>query len=141
MRRSGATALAALLGAGALVTASAAQERQAEWCTVFIARGASGPGGTTGTLTVRNVGRPCRIANYVVPEDRTPTARLEVVKSPAHGRADVIPPNVVMYTPERDYTGPDEFHYAGDGPGRGGRTLPFSVRIQVRVVGPDAPLR
>jgi Bacterial Ig domain len=141
MPRSARAALATVLATGALAAAAGAQDGQGEWCAVSIARGATGPGGATGTLTVRNVGRPCRIVNYIVPDDRTPTARIEIVKSPAHGRADVIPPNVVMYTPKADYAGADEFHYAGDGPGRGGRSLPFRVRIQVTVVGPDAPLR
>ena len=57
------------------------------------------------------------------------------------GMGEVIQPNVVAYTPNAGYTGPDEFHYGGSGPGREGRILPFSVQIQVRVIGPDAPLR
>lgn len=54
---------------------------------------------------------------------------------------EVIQPNVVAYTPNAGYTGPAEFQYERSGPGRDGRTLPFGVRIQVRVVGPDAPVR
>ena len=51
----------------------------------------------------------------------------------------VIDPNVVAHTPNPGYTGPDEFEYEGSGPGREGRPVLFSVRIQVRVVGPDGP--
>jgi hypothetical protein len=90
---------------------------------------------------VRNVGRACPIVNFTVPDQRVATSRLEVVRPPAHGRVVVIGPNVVAYRPSIGYTGPDEFHYEGNGPGRDGRTLPFGVRIQVRVVGPDASVR
>jgi hypothetical protein len=107
---------------------------------VSIARGATTPGGAAGTMTVRNLGRACRIVNFTVPEQRVTTSRFEVAQAPAQGRLEVIP-NVVAYTLRADYTGPDEFHYGGSGRGREGRTLPFSVRIQVRVVGPDAPVR
>jgi hypothetical protein len=134
-------ATAALLAAGALGSAASGQESQADLCVVSIGRGGTGPGGAAGTMTVRNVGRACRVTNFTVPEQRVATSRLEVVRVPAHGRIEVIQPNVVAYTPNADYTGPDEFHYGGSGPGREGRTLPFSVRIQVRVVGPDAPVR
>ena len=92
-------------------------------------------------MTVHNVGRACRITNFTVPEQRVATNRLEVVRVPEQGRLDVIQPNVVAYTPRPSYTGPDEFHYSGSGPGREGQILPFSVRIQVRIVGPDAPVR
>jgi len=140
MRAKG-VAAAALVTAAAVASPVAAQDSQADVCAVSIGRGATTPGGATGTMTVRNVGRACRVGNFTVPEDRTPTARLEVVKGPSQGRLDVIEPNVVAYTPNPGYTGPDEFDYGGSGPGREGRILPFSVRIQVRVVGPVAPLR
>ena len=139
--RARAVAAATLLAAGALASAVSAQESQADWCAVSIGRGAVTPGGATGTMTVRDVGRACRIANFTVPEERIATSRLEVLRAPAQGRLEIIQPNVVAYTPNAGYTGPDEFHYGGSGPGREGRTLPFSVRIQVRVVGPDAPVR
>jgi len=132
-------AAAALLAAGALASAVSAQESQADWCAVSIGRGAVTPGGATGTMTVRDVGRACRIANFTVPEQRVATSRLEVTRTPAQGRLVVIEPNVVAYTPNAGYTGPDEFQYGGSGPGREGRTVPFSVRIRVRVVAPDAP--
>jgi hypothetical protein len=131
----------ALLVAGALVPVAAAQEPQAGICAVSIARGATAPGGATGTMTVRNVGRACRIVNYSVPESRVATGRLEVVKPPEHGRLEIIQPNVVAYTPREGFTGPDEFAYGGSGPGREGRTLPFSVRVSVRVMGPAEALR
>jgi hypothetical protein len=134
------TAAAALLAAGAVVSAVAAQASQADLCAVSIGRGGTGPGGAAGTMTVRNVGRACRVTNFTVPEQRVATSRLEVVRAPAQGQLEVIQPNVVAYTPNAGYTGPDEFQYGGRGPGREGRTLPFSVRIQVRVVAPDAPL-
>jgi len=140
MRAKG-VAAAALVTAAALASPVTAQDSQADICAVSIGRGATTPGGATGTMIVRDVGRACRVVNFTVPEDRTPTARLEVVKGPSQGRLDVTQPNVVTYTPNAGYTGPDEFHYAGSGPGRERRTLPFSVRIKVRVVGPDAPLR
>jgi hypothetical protein len=133
--------VAALLATGALGSAASNQESQAELCAVSIGRGATGPGGATGTMTVRNTGRPCRITNFTVPEQRVATDRLEVVRAPAQGRLEIIQPNVAAYTPNAGYTGPDEFHYGGSGPGREGRTLPFDVRIQVRVVGPEAPVR
>jgi len=133
--------VAALLATGALGAAAAAQESPADLCAVSIGRGATGPGGTTGTMTVRNVGRPCRIVNFTVPEQRVATSRLAIVRAPEHGRLEIVQPNVVAYVPDTDYRGSDEFHYGGSGPGREGRTLPFSVRIQVRVVGPDAPVR
>jgi hypothetical protein len=133
--------LAGLLATMVGMPTASAQESQAEWCAVSIARGATTPGGAAGTMTVRNVGRACRIMNFTVPEDRTPTSELEVVKGPAHGRLEIVQPNVVTYTPKAVYLGPDEFQYAGRGPGRSGRILPFSVRISVRVVGSDAPLR
>jgi hypothetical protein len=138
--RAGAIA-AALLATGALGSAAAPQESQAELCAVSIGRGATGPGGASGTMTVRNTGRPCRIVNLTVPEQRVATSRLEIVRPPAQGRLVVIEPNVVAYTPNVGYTGSDEFHYGGSGPGREGRILPFAVRIQVRIVAPDAPLR
>jgi len=134
-------AAAALLAAGTFSSAVSAQETQADLCAVSIGRGATGPGGATGTMTVRNVGRACRVVNFAVPEQRVATTRLEIVRAPEQGQLAIIQPNVVAYTPIVGYTGPDEFHYGGDGPGREGRILPFSVRIQVRVVGPDAPLR
>jgi hypothetical protein len=134
-------AATALLAAGALASPVPPQESQAEVCVVSIGRGATGPGGATGTVTVRNVGRPCRITNFTVPEQRVATARLEIARAPAQGRLEIIQPNVVAYTPNAGYTGPDEFHYEGSGPGREGPTLPFSVRIRVRVVGSDAPVR
>ena len=130
---------AALLAAGAFSSAVSAQE--ADLCAVSIGRGGTGMGGATGTMIVRNVGRACRVVNFTVPEQRIATSRLEVVRAPAQGRLEVIQPNVVAYTPNAGYTGPDEFHYGGSGPGREGRILPFSVQIQVRVIGPDAPLR
>ena len=130
-----------LLAVVALALVASAQDSQADWRVVSIGRGATQAGGAAGTMTVRNVGRACRIAKFTVPDDRTPTARLQVVRAPERGRLEVVQPNVVTYTPRPDYTGPDQFEYGGEGPGRGGQTLPFSVRISVRVVAPDAPLR
>jgi Big-like domain-containing protein len=126
------------VGAGS--TASG-QDSQADVCAVSIGRGATVPGGATGSMTVRNAGRPCRIVNFTVPEQRVATDRLEIVRAPVQGRLEITQPNVIAYTPNSGYAGPDEFQYEGSGPGREGRTLPFSVRIQVRVVGADAPLR
>ena len=131
----------ALLAAGGLLPAASAQESQADLCDVSIGRGATGPGGATGTMTVRNVGRACRIVNFTVPDQRVATSRLEVVRAPAQGRVVIIGPNVVAYSPNTGYTGPDEFQYEGSGPGRDGRTIPFRVRIEVRVVERNAPLR
>lgn len=133
--------VAALLAPGALASAASGQESPGDLCAVSIGRGATGAGGAAGTMTVRNAGRPCRITNFTVPEQRVATDRLEVVRAPAHGRLEVIQPNVVAYTPSAGYTGPDEFHYGGSGPGREGPTLPFSVRVRVQVVGPGAPVR
>ena len=141
MRAGAVVASAALLVAGALGSTASGQGSQADLCTVSIGRGATGLGGAAGTMTVRNLGRSCRITNFTVPEQRVATSRLEVVRAPVQGRLEVIQPNIVAYSPNAGYTGPDEFHYGGSGPGREGRTLPFSVRIQVRVVAPDAPLR
>lgn len=141
MRAKAVATAATLLAAGALAPAASAQESQADLCAVSIGRGATTPGGAAGTITVRNVGRACRIANFTVPEQRVATNRLDVVRAPEQGRLEVIQPNVVAYTPRAGYAGPDEFHYGGSGPGREGRTLPFSVRISVRVVGPEDPLR
>ena len=104
-------AAAALLAAGALASPVSPQESQAEVCVVSIGRGATGLGGATGTMTVRNVGRPCRITNFTVPEQRVATSRLEIVRAPAQGRLSVIEPNVVAYTPNAGYAGPDEFQY------------------------------
>jgi hypothetical protein len=133
--------VAALLAAGALGPVALAQEPQAELCAVSIGRGATAPGGATGTMIVRATGRPCHIWNFTVPDQRVATTGLELVRAPAQGRLEITQPNVVAYTPNTGYTGPDEFHYGGGGPGRDGRTLPFSVRIRVRVVDPAAPLR
>jgi len=141
MRAKAVAVAAGLVAAGALAPATSPQESQADFCAVSVGRGATLPGGAAGTMTVRNVGRACRIANFIVPEQRVVTSRLEVVQAPAQGRLEVIQPNVVAYTPNAGYTGPDEFLYGGSGPGREGRLLPFGVRIQVRVVGPDAPVR
>jgi hypothetical protein len=132
---------AALLAVGAVVSAVAAQESQTDLCAVSVGRGATGLGGASGTMTVRNLGGSCRITNFTVPEQRVATSHLEVFRAPEQGRLEVIQPNVVAYTPNAGYTGPDEFQYGGSGPGREGRILPFSVRIQVRVVAPGAPLR
>jgi hypothetical protein len=132
---------AALLAAGGLITVAQAQEPQGGVCVVSIGRGATVPGGASGEMTVRNVGRPCRIVNYSQPESRVATSRLEVVRAPEHGMVDIVQPNVVTYTPRSGFTGPDEFSYAGSGPGRSGQTLPFSVRVLVRVVGAAEPLR
>lgn len=139
-RRTG-SVVVALLGAGALGPVALAQEPQAELCTVSIGRGATAPGGATGTMIVRATGRPCHIWNFTVPDQRVATTSLDIVRAPAQGRLQIIQPNVVAYTPSTGYTGPDEFHYGGGGPGRDGRMLPFGVRILVRVVGPDAPVR
>ena len=132
---------AALLALGSLVAGAAAEESQAGVCTVSVGRGATAPGGATGVMTVRNVGRPCRIVNFSAPESRVATSRLEIVKAPAGGRLEIVQPNVVAYTPREGFTGADEFAYGGSGPGREGRTLPFSVRISVRVVGPGEAVR
>jgi hypothetical protein len=132
---------AALLAAGGLLPAAFAHESQADLCAVAIGRGATAPGGATGTMTMRNVGRACRIVNFTVPEQRVATSRLAVVRAPAQGRVVVLEPNVVAYSPNIGYTGPDEFQYEGSGPGRDGRTIPFSVRIKVQVVDRNAPLR
>jgi hypothetical protein len=81
---------------------------------VSIGRGATGLGGATGTMTVRNVGRrPCRITNFTVPEQRVATSRLEIVRAPAQGRLIVIEPNVVAYTPNAGYAGPMNFSTRG----------------------------
>lgn len=71
--RAGALA-AALLATGATGPAAFAQDSQADVCAVSIGRGATGPGGFTGTMTVRAVGRPCRIVNFTVPEQRVAPA-------------------------------------------------------------------
>ena len=76
-------AAAALLAAGVLASPASPQESQADVCVVTIGRGATGPGGATGTMTVRNVGRACRIVNFTVPDQRVATSRLEVVRAPA----------------------------------------------------------
>ena len=130
----------ALLAAGGLLPAAAAQESQADLCDVSIGRGATGPGGATGTMTVR-AGRGCRIVNFSIPDQRVATSRLEVHQAPAQGRLEVIQPNVVVYIPADGYVGPDEFQYGGSGPGLQGRTVPFNVRVQVRVIRHDEPLR
>lgn len=141
LRAGAVVASAALLAAGSVGSTASGQESQADLCAVSIGRSATGLGGATGTMTVRNVGRACRVTNFIVPEQRVATNRLEVVRAPEQGRLEVIQPNVVAYTPNAGYSGPDEFHYGGSGPGREGRILPFGVQIQVRVVGPAAPLR
>ena len=141
MRARSVAVAAALLAAGGVLPSASAQESQADLCAVSIGRGATVPGGATGAMTVRNVGRACRVVNFTVPEQRVATSRLEVVRAPAHGRAVVIEPNVVAYRPDPGYVGPDEFQYEGSGPGRDGQALPFSVRIQVRVVDRGEPLR
>jgi hypothetical protein len=139
--RARALAAATLLAAGAFSSAVSAQDTQADLCAVSFGRGGTSMGGATDTMIVRNVGRACRVVNFTVPEERIATSRLEVVRVPAQGRLEIIQPNVVAYTPNAGYTGPDEFHYGGSGPGREGRILPFSVQIRVRVVGPDAQVR
>ena len=88
-RRRGLLAAAAWLAAGA---PDVSQQPQAAACTVALGRGATTPGGATGTMTVRNVGEPCRIANFTVPESRVATSRLEVVKAPTQGRLDIVQP-------------------------------------------------
>jgi len=133
-------AAAILLAAGVLAPASA-QQPQAGVCTVTLGRGATSPGGATGTMTVRNVGEPCRISNFTVPESQVATSRLEVVKAPAQGHLDIVQPNLIAYVPRPGFAGRDEFAYGGSGPGRDGRVLPFSVRVSVRVLGPDEALR
>jgi len=133
--------VATLLATGATGSTVSGQDSQADLCVVSLGRGATGVGGAIGTMIVRNAGRSCRIVNFSVPEQRVATSRLEIARSPAKGRLVVIDPNVVAYTPNPGYTGPDEFEYGGSGPGREGRPVPFSVRIQVRVVAPDGPLR
>jgi Bacterial Ig domain len=139
--RRAAPAVAALLVAGALGPGALAQESSGEVCRVLLSRGATAQGGASGTMTVRNLGRACRIENFTVPESKTPTSRLEVVSAPKHGRLEIIQPNTVAYTPPEGFRGADEFAYEGSGPGRQGGTLPFSVRVSVRVVGPHEPLR
>ncbi len=141
MRARAAAVAVALLGAGGGGSAASGQDLQADLCVVSIGRGATGAGGASGTMTVRNAGRHCRIVNFTVPEQRVATSRLEIARPPAQGRLVVIEPNVVAYTPNPGYTGPDEFEYGGSGPGRDGRPLSFNVRIQVRVVGRDRPMR
>ena len=63
------------------------------------------------------------------------------MKAPEHGRLEIIQPNVVASTPREGFTGLDEFAYGGSGPGRESRTLPFNVRVSVRVVRPGEALR
>jgi hypothetical protein len=133
--------VAALLTTGATGSMVLGQDSQADLCVVSIGRGATGEGGASGDMTVRNVGRSCRIVNFTVPEQRVATSHLEIARPPAQGRLEIIQPNVVAYIPNAGYAGPDEFQYRGTGPGRDGRTLPFEVRIQVRVVGPAVPVR
>jgi hypothetical protein len=128
-----------VLAAGTPAPASS-QQPAAGVCTVTLARGATTPGGAAGTMTVRNVGEPCRIANFTVPESRAATRRLEVVKAPAQGRLDIVQPNLVAYTPRPGFTGHDEFAYGGSGPGRDGKILPFNVRVSVQVLRADERL-
>ena len=135
-----AVAVAALLATSALGATALAQDSQGDRCVVSIGRGATAVGGATGTMTVRN-GRACRIVNFSIPEQRVATSRLEVHQAPAQGRLEIIQPNIVVYTATADYTGPDEFQYGGSGRGLEVRTVPFNVRIHVRIVGPDDPLR
>jgi hypothetical protein len=79
--------------------------------------------------------------NFSIPDQRVATSRLEVHQAPAQGRLEVIQPNVVVYIPADGYVGPDEFQYGGSGTGLQGRTVPFNVRVQVRVIRHDEPLR
>jgi Bacterial Ig domain len=140
MRVGSAVTVAALLATAVLGPTALAQESQAGRCVVSIGRGATAVGGATGAMTVRG-GRACRIVNFSIPEQRVPTSRLEVHQAPAQGRLEIVQPNVVVYTPTAGYSGPDEFQYGGSGPGLQGRAVPFNVRVSVRVVGPDEPLR
>jgi len=135
-----AVAVAALLATAALGPTALAQESQGDRCVVSIGRGAIAVGGATGAMTVRT-GRTCRIVNFSIPDQRVATSRLEVHQAPAQGRLEIVQPNIVVYTPTAGYTGPDEFQYGGSGPGLQGRSVPFNVRVSVRVVGPDEPLR
>ena len=135
-----AVALAALLVTGILGPGALAQESQGDRCVVSIGRGATAVGGATGTMTVRN-GRACRITNFTIPEQRVATSRLEIHQAPAQGRLEIVQPNIVVYISTDGYVGPDEFQYGGSGPGLQGRTVPFNVRVEVRVVRRDEPLR
>jgi hypothetical protein len=140
MRAGPVVAVGALVAAGALGPTALAQDSQADRCVVSIGRGATAVGGATGTMTVR-AGRGCRIVNFSIPDQRVATSRLEVHQAPAQGRLEVVQPNVVVYIPADGYIGPDEFQYGGSGPGLQGRTVPFNVRVQVRVIRHDEPLR
>jgi len=133
-------AIAALLATAAIGPTALAQDPQADRCVVSIGRGATALGGATGTMTVRT-GRACRIVNFTIPEQRVATSRLEVHQAPAQGQLEIVQPNIVVYTPTTGYTGPDEFQYGGSGRGLEGRTVPFNVRVHVRVVRQDEPLR
>ncbi len=140
MRVEPSVAVAAMLATAALGPTALAQDSQGDRCVVSIGRGATAVGGATGTMTVRN-GRACRVVNFTIPDQRVATSRLEVHQAPAQGRLEIVQPNIVVYTPTAGYTGPDEFQYGGSGRGLEGRTVPFNVRIHVRVVRPDEPLR
>ena len=105
-------------------------------CRVEPFRGATLPQGTIAHMHVVNLGKPCLIANYGVPEERgKPADSGRITKQPAHGKAEFVAPNA-KYTPEQGYVGKDEFTYEAFARGKGEQQVRLKVQVKVKVAGP-----
>jgi len=132
--RAGAVVVVAL--AGLVASPAVGQDSAKSPCGVPKFRGATSPGGATIAITVRNTGRSCRIEIVSDVEARIATTDIRAVEEPQHGKLEFPSSNVAAYKPNKGYTGPDAFAFAGRGPTRGGAAVEVRVNVKVTVVAP-----
>jgi hypothetical protein len=102
------------VGAIALGLASAASTE--EQCRVQLGQGWSALTGR-GTITMKNVGKPCGSAMYSVPDTNVPVDTITVDIAPQKGSVKVEVPRF-FYTPQVGFTGRDRFTIVAEGPDR-----------------------
>jgi hypothetical protein len=101
-------------------------------CKVQLSRGWSTHSGT-GTITMRNVGKPCGDALHTVPEASIPVDSITVEVAPQKGTVKIEVPKF-LYTPQAGFVGRDRFTLFAAGPDRNRQlrvTLKGEIIVQV----------
>jgi hypothetical protein len=101
-------------------------------CKVQLSRGWSTHNGT-GTIIMRNVGRPCGDVLYTVPEANIAVDSMTVDVAPQKGTVKVEVPKF-LYTPQAGFIGRDRFTLSAAGPDRNRQmrvTLKGEIIVQV----------
>lgn len=89
------------------------------------------PGGAQTTMRLTNTGAPCRYTLFHRVEEQIPTGSVAIASPPQSGRVEAIQPNVVLYTPNRGFTGTDRFSVSAT-------PAPFRITFTVEVLPPGA---